>query len=121
MLYDSLPCNSTSQNDSSELNNLLYNYTSFDSSTYNTAGSAHAPGGSSTPPVYGPALWEKKSRGQTTGGDVDILTLDYDEDDGMEVSDVETDRLLSCVDADESEVTLSEVSELSHDSVKVKL
>ena len=55
VLYDSLPCNSTYQNDSSsELNNLSYNYTSFDSSTNNSVGSACVTSGGYTPPVYGP-------------------------------------------------------------------
>ena len=60
VLYDSLPCNqttSTFQKDScSELNNLLYNYTSFETSN-SSVGSAHAASGGHSPPVFGQEHW----------------------------------------------------------------
>ena len=71
--------------------------------------------------MYSPGggLQPFSSGGQATDGDVEML--DGGEDDScVEVSDELTDRLLSCDDGDESEVSLSEDSELSNnDSVKV--
>ena len=111
MLYDSLPCNqtfSTEQNDSSsELNKLPYTCTSFDTSTNTSVGSASVASGGYTPPVFGPDRWEKHLRGQSSRGGVDVLRPDSDEDDSMEVSDADTEILLSRVDDEESEVTLS--------------
>ena len=123
VLFNSLPCNqtfSTVQNDSSsELNKLSYTSTSFDTSTNSSVGSARAASGGYSPPVFGPDRWEKHLRGQSSRGDVDVLSPDSDEDDSMEVSDADTEILLSRVDDEESEVTLSEDSDLSQDKIKV--
>ena len=72
VLYDSLPCNQTFSTDqidsSSELNNLPYTCTSFDTSTNTSVGSASIASGGYTPPVFGPDRWDKKSRGQFNWG-----------------------------------------------------
>ena len=123
VLFDSLPCNQTvsteQNNSSSELNNLSYTCTSFDTSTNSSVGSARAASGGHSPPVFGPDHWERHLRGQASRGGVDVLKPDSDEDDSMEVSDADTDRLLSRADDEESEVTLSEDSDLSQDKIKV--
>merc|ERR1711888_221089 len=83
MLYNSLPCNQTlsteQNNSSSELNNLTYTCTSFNTSTNSSEGSAHAASGGHSPPIYGPDRWEKHLRGQAPR--VDVLKPDSDEDD----------------------------------------
>ena len=69
--------------------------------------------------MYGPDRWNHHLRGQTSGVGVDALGRVTDEERSMEVSDADTDRLLSLADDEESEVTLSEDSDLSQDQVEV--
>ena len=82
-------------------------------------GSAHVASGGHAPPVFGPDHWENHLRGHASGGNVELLNLDPDEDDSMEVSDAVTERLLSFDKDEESEFTLSEVSSISSDKINV--
>merc|ERR1711888_430502 len=106
VLFNSLPCHqpfSTEENDSSsELNNLQYTSTSFNTSTNSSVGSARVASGGNSPPIFGPDRWEKHLRGQASRGCVDALGLVTDEEKSMEVSDADTDRLLSLADDEES-------------------
>ena len=111
VLYDSLPCNkpfSSDSNDSnSDLDNLHYTATSFNTSTNSSKGSAHVVSGDKSPNIYGPDRWNKNLRGQASRGGVDALGPVTDEEHSMEVSDADTDRLLALADDEESEITLS--------------
>ena len=89
VLFNSLPCNqpfSTEQNDSSsELNNLQYTATSFNTSSDSSVGSACVASGGNSPPIYGPNRWERHLRGQASGGGLDALGPVTDKEYSMEV------------------------------------
>ena len=81
-------------------------YTSFDS-TCVSEGSAVVARGTQAGPVFGPDRWTSE-RGQSAGGNVDILAPDPEmSDDGMEMSFEATENLLALTKDEESEMTLS--------------
>ena len=126
VLFNSLPCNKSyssllnDSNSNSDLNNLQYVATnSFNISSSSSMGSARVASGDK-PTIYGPDRWTQHLEGQTSRGDVDILGPITDEERSAEVlSDADTDKLLSLADDEESEVTLSEDSNMSQGQIKV--
>ena len=95
-------------------------YTSFDS-TCVSEGSAVVARGAQAGPVFGPDRWTSE-RGQSAGGNVDILAPDPEmSDDGMEMSFEATENLLALTKDEESEMTLSEDSGQSPSKVTSKV
>ena len=103
VLFNSLPCNQTSDsNTNSDLDNLSYVSTNFNSSS-SSMGSADVFSGGKPRNQYGPDRWTMHLEGQTSRGNVDILAPLTDEERSTEVSDARTDELLSAADDEESE------------------
>merc|ERR1711888_81738 len=92
---------------------------SFNISSSSSMGSARVASGDK-PTIYGPDRWTQHLGGQTSRGEVDILGPITDEERSAEMlSDADTDKLLSFADDEESEVTLSEDSNMSQGQNRV--